>query len=111
MPETQMVGEDRSLRNIFQCSTLIRDYLEPRAFPHRTQANWVSAHSLTTPSEGYSFSTCDGRGPTLPDAACNHLFWAGWASLGGGEVGQLVAMVTAAAPCQLSHLFTTNLTG
>lgn len=50
------------------------------------------------------------EGPTLPEAAYNHLSWAGWASLGGGEVGQLVAMVTAAAPCQLSHLFTTNLT-
>lgn len=66
--------------------------------------------SLTTPSRGLFFSVCNGRGPALPKAACNHLGWAGWARLGGGEVGQLVAMVTAAAPCQPSHLFTTNLT-
>lgn len=59
--------------------------------------------SFITSSESSSFSVCDGRGPQpyLNKDACNCLAWAGWASLGGGEVGQLVAMVTAAAPCQL----------
>jgi hypothetical protein len=72
---------------------------------------WGSAHPLPyPPSEGCPFPVCVGRGSTLPKSAHHSLVWAEWASLGGGEVGQLVAMVTAAAPCQPSHLLTTNLT-
>lgn len=67
--------------------------------------------SLTTSSEGHLFTVCDGRGPpTLPKAACPPLPRLGGPSWVEEKWVSSVAMVTAAAPCQPSHLLTTNLT-
>lgn len=54
---------------------------------------------------------CDGRGPpTLPKAACPPLPRLGGPGWVEEKWVSSVAMVTAAAPCQPSHLLTTNLT-
>lgn len=55
--------------------------------PFYAGTSLVLTPSLTTPSEGHLFTVCDGE--DFPVQSClSSLAWAGWARLGGGEVGQ-----------------------
>lgn len=59
-----------------------------RLLPFYSGTSLVLNPSLTTPSEGHLFTVCEGEGPPAP-GCLSSLAWAGWARLGGGEVGQL----------------------
>lgn len=70
---------------------------------------WCSIHPLPHPQRATSLLCVKGRAP-LPQAACPPLPGLGGPGWVEEKWVSSVAMVTATAPCQPSHLLTTNLT-
>lgn len=76
---------------------------------YQDPAYLVFSRPPPTPSEGRPCTARDGRGPHPPKAVGTPLSGLGRPGWVEEKWVSLVAMVTAAAPCQPSHLLATNL--